>query len=483
MTEVEGDYLAYWLNKFVSSGIITRQHLIYQNIDAFMTEQLTQPNAVTNWEHWPTLFSYCESLAEVATRKGYMFYLGGKRFGLKEHRGIIAPTHSYCNPGASLSTLDSRVLAPVYNFDPHLRNLMLLLTLLDTLEAVPCITAHGLKTYLVVTHYDGMPLNIGTFPRQENGETFFDGIVPSIKPIKLETMKELYQGGNASVHRFIADKCSWISEVKEFDVCDASGKVHVNIFTKFCFSGGDADSVKRELNEVFGCVEACTNCILSGNAKNCKFSSLMEVCTRCKTLALEREPCISAKCIHVSSDQAPSQRKAHIELNQVASNDIKDPSYRLYGFGLLHFWKKCTSSLRHYRLTDIHDKFIVALLSSVWASNTTEERKMKSIAPASVFAFRDAHSDEICYQTVSKPLEDIIKECEAIVITLIHEQYKPTATEAKSHSILGRPLYIIRNANGDFFRLVRVFKLFFCFGFVCLFVGVLVFPFGFSLCF
>ena len=72
------------------------------------------------------------------------------------------------------------------------------------------------------------------------------------------------------------------------------------------------------------------------------------------------------------------------------------------------------------------------------------------LQPCSVFAFRDAHSDEICYQTVSKPLEDIIKECEAIVTTLIPEQYKPTSTEAKSHSILGRPLYISRNANGHF---------------------------------
>jgi len=121
--------------------------------------------------------------------------------------------------------------------------------------------------------------------------------------------------------------------------------------------------------------ETCTNCILSGNVKNCKFSSSLEVCTRCKTLDLDKEPCISAKCIHVSSDQAPSQRKAHIELDQVAVNDIKDPSYRLYGFGLLHFCKNCISSLRLYRLTDRHDTFFVALLSSVWASDTTEAKK------------------------------------------------------------------------------------------------------------
>lgn len=119
---------------------------------------------------------------------------------------------------------------------------MLLLTLFDTLDDVPCITAQGLKKYLLVIHYDGMLLNIGTFPRQENSETLFDGIVSSIK---LEKIRELYQGGNTAIHKFIAENCSWISELKEFDVCDASGKVHVNIFTKFCSSGGDVDSVKR----------------------------------------------------------------------------------------------------------------------------------------------------------------------------------------------------------------------------------------------
>lgn len=119
----------------------------------------------------------------------------------------VAPTHSYCKPGPSLSTLDSRVLAPVNNSGPHLRNLMLLLTLLDTLDDVPCITAQGLKKYLVVIRCDGMPLNIGTFPRQENGKTLFDGIVPSVKLVK---MRELYQGGNTAVHKFIAENCSSI---------------------------------------------------------------------------------------------------------------------------------------------------------------------------------------------------------------------------------------------------------------------------------
>ncbi|CAB4039901.1 Hypothetical predicted protein [Paramuricea clavata] len=362
LQEIKTDYLTQWLNQLIESGIINREHLIYQNIDAFLTEQLSQPNPVTNWEQWPTLYSYCESLSALATRKGYMFYLGSKRFGLKKHRDIVAQKVSYCNPGPSLCTLDSRKLTPIYNSSPHLNNLMLLLTLLNTLDGVPCFKAPGLKKFFTIVHYDGMPLNIGTFPRQENGETFFDGIIPTIK---LRKMRELYQEGNNAVHKFITENCTWVSEVNECDICDASGKVHLNVFTRFGSMGGDAESVERGLTESLKCIEASSNFLLSGNGKNCKFASLGEVCNRCKTLDVEKEPCMSAKCIHVSSDQASSQRRAHMNLNEKSLSDMNNPDYRSYGFGLLHFCKNCISSLRHYRLTDMSGTFFVAQLSSV----------------------------------------------------------------------------------------------------------------------
>ena len=77
--------------------------------------------------------------------------------------------------------------------------------------------------------------------------------------------------------------------------------------------------------------------------------------------------------------------------------------------------------------------FFVAQLSSVWASNTQESQKMKAVAPPGIFAFCDAQSNEIAYQTVSKPLEDVLRECGAIVTTLVPEQYKPISVEAKTH--------------------------------------------------
>ena len=277
-----------------------------------------------------------------------MFYLGGKRYGLKDHPDIVAPTVPYCNPGPSLCTLDSRKLQPLYNSGPHLNNVMLLLTLLNTLDGIPCFRQPGLTKYFTVMHYDGMPLNIGTFPRQENGQTFFDGVIPVIN---LDKMKELYRDGNNAVHEYIREYCTWISEVKEFDLCDASGIIHLDVFTKFGSMGGDVTSVNRQLTETLQCIEACSNCLLSDNAKNCKFTSLTSVCDRCKTLDVEKNPCISARCIHVSSDQAPAQRKAHMELNNSASPDLNNQEYRSYGFlcaitglqiCLVHFlWHNC----------------------------------------------------------------------------------------------------------------------------------------------
>ena len=104
-----------------------------------------------------------------------------------------------------------------------------------------------------------MPLNIRKFPRQENGETVFDGIVPAIK---LNQMVGLYRHGNAAVHRYIKENCEWISKVKEYDMLDASGSVNVNVFTSFGTSAGDTESVKGELKEALQCLHSCSNCIL-----------------------------------------------------------------------------------------------------------------------------------------------------------------------------------------------------------------------------
>ena len=421
---------------------------MYQSVDAFITEQLQQPHPVLNWTTWPTLYSFCESLFSIGTRRGYRFYLGKKRYGYKDQATTAAPSLEYCFPGPSVSTLDLKKSPPIYNSGPHLNNLMLLLTMLNTLDGIPTYQGNGIKKYFTCVHYDGMPLNIGTFPRQENGEIIFDGILPAIN---LHQMEDLYRNGNAAVHSYIKENCEWISEVKEYDMMDASGNVNVNVFTSFGASAGNSDSVKDELKEALQCLQSCTNCILSDNATTCTFSSLDKPCERCDQKKCTNEsPCVSAKILHISSDQAPSQRKAHMELNKDAPRDLLDPDYIQYGFGLLHFAKNCISSLRHYRLTDMSGTFYIGLMTAVWASNSNEATMMKKAAPATVFSFRDAHSDETGYKSVCKEMEEVMKQTKAVVATLVPEQYKPTAREAKTHEIIGRPLYITCNGNGDF---------------------------------
>ena len=76
---------------------------------------------------------------------------------------------------------------------------MLLLTMLNTLDGIPTSKGNGIKKCFTCVHYDGMLLNIGTFPRQDNGEINFDGILLAIN---LHHMDDLYRNGNAAVHHY-----------------------------------------------------------------------------------------------------------------------------------------------------------------------------------------------------------------------------------------------------------------------------------------
>jgi hypothetical protein len=447
--KIEEDYLSYWLQKFVASGMVTSEHLMYQEIDAFLTEQLCQPYHVHNWQKWPTLYSFCQSLASVATRKGYNFYVGAKRFGLKEQKTVVAPVIQYCHPGPSLKTLDGKKNKPSAQSGPHLANIALILKIIQSVDGIPCYKDGNVIKFFGIVHYDGMPLNIGTFPRIEDKNVIFDGIKPHIT---LQRMVELQRDGTGTVNKYIAENCKWTSEIKEYDITDASGPFYINAYSIYGTAQGTSHEVRGELSDVIASLEVCSNCIQHSKQTECTFKTLKGPCDQCKVLqdCGQEICCTSFKVVHVSSDQAPSQRKAHEELNKVSSKDINEVDYIQYGFGLLHFCKNCLSSARNYRLTNMSETFSVVMLTAIWVSKSEESNKMRKIAPSAVFTSRDRHSDEICYQTVSKDMEDIVRETGSVLLTLVPEQYKTYKVEAKTHSLLGRPLYITTNANGDF---------------------------------
>ncbi|CAB3985182.1 Hypothetical predicted protein [Paramuricea clavata] len=107
-----------------------------------------------------------------------------------------APLLKYCFPGPSVSTLDLKKSPSTYNTVMY----MLPLTMLNTLDGIPTNKGNGIKKCFTCVHYDGMPLNIGTFPRQDNGEINFNGFLPAIN--LHHHMDDLYRNGNAAVHHY-----------------------------------------------------------------------------------------------------------------------------------------------------------------------------------------------------------------------------------------------------------------------------------------
>lgn len=368
---------------------------------------------------------------------------------MNEQKDQIAPVHRYCHPGPSLSTLDEKKAEPIVTSGVHLENVALLLQILQTLDGIPCYQNNSVLKFIGVMHYDGMPLNIGTFPRPEGKNVVFDGIIPQIE---LNKMVELQREGSGSLKKYVSEHCEWISEVNEYDITDASGSFYINAYTEYGTAKGTANKVKETVSNVTNSIEVCQQCIKERRHTECTFTTFKGACNRCKHLQIHGQDvtCTSLKVIHVSSDQASAQRRAHSELNQVTSKAIDDVGYVQYGFGMLHFCKNVISSARNYRLTDMSDTFTVSMLTAIWASASEESKKMKETVPAAVFSYKDRHSDELCFQTVSKSLEKIVHATRHVLVTLVPEQYRTYAVEAKTHSLLGRPLYITTNSNGDF---------------------------------
>jgi hypothetical protein len=98
------------------------------------------------------------------------------------------------------------------------------------------------SVFFCIVHYDGMPLNIGTFPRVDDKNVVFDGLKPAIS---LAKMLELNTTGTASLKKYITKNCEWLSEVKEYDITDAKGSLQINAFTVFGPASGTSDDVKK----------------------------------------------------------------------------------------------------------------------------------------------------------------------------------------------------------------------------------------------
>lgn len=55
-----------------------------------------------------------------------------------------------------------------------------MLQILQTLDGIPCYKSNDVVKCFGIMYYDGIPLNIGTFPMVDEKNVIFDGLTPTI---------------------------------------------------------------------------------------------------------------------------------------------------------------------------------------------------------------------------------------------------------------------------------------------------------------
>ena len=121
---------------------------------------------------------------------------------MKNQKTETASVVRYCHPGPSLSTLDEKKTEPVLQSGPHIADVLLLIQMLQSLDGIPCFKNDKVLKFWGIMHYDGMPLNIGTFPRIEGRKVIFDGMKPHLP---LHQMIELQQNGSGALKKYISE--------------------------------------------------------------------------------------------------------------------------------------------------------------------------------------------------------------------------------------------------------------------------------------
>lgn len=121
-----------------------------------------------------------------------------------------------------------------------------------------------------VLHNDGMPLNIGTFPREDGKKVAFDGITPAIPA---DTMIELQRDGPSVLKKYISEHTTLISEVKEYDITDTCGSFFINTFTEYSTAKGTSDSIKAAASDVIHSLEVCAPSIKENRHLGCTFAT------------------------------------------------------------------------------------------------------------------------------------------------------------------------------------------------------------------
>ena len=433
-----GNYLCRWFELAIEEGTVPMDSMCFEELDARIT-MLLKSQVSIKWNNWPTLNSYCKAFYSESGERAFKMYAGRSNLGRQRNTKIPA-CRDVNHPAPNHRTM--KRWKPEVNFDggPALEKVAAVCELLQANSSSVAIESEGCTVFPVVCGYDGQPLNQGTFVRWHSASSSYiiDGIQPQVRYSDVKDTEETFA-------QYIKTNCKFNSEVIEYYIIDVKGLIAMNVGTVFSTSGTKHTDVARQLASVVHAVQICHECILNKHS-DCRYASQHAACERCQARSVT---CIRLCVAHCYADMQASQRVAHELMQSQAPDELHDPKYRRYGFGILHMCKALVGYARNYRITDGIDIFCINMLVALWLSASYPSTLLTGIN-GKVFSYRDRHSDHLAYSTVSHNVEDALVAAKIVVVTIAPEQYRPWSQEAKDHRelSLGRPLFITVNRQG-----------------------------------
>ena len=268
--------------------------------------------------------------------------------------------------------------------------------------------------------YDEQPLNKGTFVRVKNGKPVIDGIRPLLSLEDLENSSDMA--------KLMRESVTYISEAKEYFISDVEGNLCLNAVTTFNECGGNSVSVAKELSNVRKQLRRCYECIIQDRVCSLEQDNNVMACTSCRYDGIT---CVSILVVYTFSGMAPSQRVAHIDLNNDNIQYTQEGQGQLlskYGFSFLHICKAFVSYMRNWWLTDNTGVCNIALLCSLLTSNDQSQPIDRKI-----LNYRDRHSDYVACTTVNEDVINLLADAELVTATLFPDPFRPWSTESQSH--------------------------------------------------
>ena len=364
----------------------------------------------------------------------------------------------------SQGTLRADELPPTYTTSTHLHKIGALLTMGKSLPSIPALRSSKCIVVLVGVQFDERPLNKGAFVRIDPLDGVWAAQLHGVyekaddgtpRPITPERAHALLAEGNSATRKALTSAI-FTSSVKEYMAQTLDGALKMNIRTEYVVLDEKHMDVRAALKAARSEMRVCLACIEAGCA--CEITQIGEACATCERRGCQ---CVYASDVFDLCDQGSAQRKAFGELNseinamqeelQVdSSHTLLNPRYQRVGHGMLHGAKNCVGSTRNYRLTDgSTGEFSVRTLLAVATSDSPAAAQLAAAASRDVFKALDRHSDQIAYETVHKPIQDVLRSVGHVKDTLLPEPYKTWSTRCENHDTLSRPTSVAFNTRGE----------------------------------